>query len=197
MRPEQDYQRAQAETQLANQGLTPGSQAYNRAMQQLGDQQSRERFNALQMGGEEQQRMQSMLLGQQQQAFGQDVAAMQAYNQALNQQFGQELQANQQNWGQMQQMADYQNRMRQQAIAEQQLQRQMPLNEMTALMQGQQVQSPAMPQFATASSGQAPNYLGAAQMSYQGGLDAFNAQQQQSQGMMSGLFGLGSAAIMM
>ena len=196
MRPEHDYQQSQIQAQLANQGLTPGSEAYNRELQRIGDQQSRERFNALEMGGQEQQRLQGMQLGREQQAFGQRVGQQDAYNRAMQQMFQQDLSANQQNWGQMLGGAEYQNRLRQQAIAEQMQARGMSLNEMNALLTGAQVGMPQMPGFQSAQASQTPNLMGAAQGQYQGGLDAYNAGQQQDQGMMSGLFGLGSAAMM-
>lgn len=55
------------------------------------------------------------------------------------------------------------NKQRQQAIAEMAYKRGMSLNELNALLTGQQVQSPNMPTFNQASAGQAPNLLGAAQ----------------------------------
>lgn len=209
MRPEHQFQEDRTRTMLANQGLTPGSEAYNRELQRLGESQAGERFNALQMGGAEQARLHQMNMAQQQQAFGQDVTGQQAYNQALQaqfgqglqagtfynqagqQQFGQEMNANQQNYNQMMQQAEYQNRLRQQGITEQQLQRQMPLNEMNALMTGAQVQSPNMPQFQSAQAAQPVQSLAAAtaQGNYQSQLAAQNAQSQ------SGLWqGLGSLA---
>jgi hypothetical protein len=196
MAPQHQQQEAQTRTMLANQGLTPGSEAYNAELQRLGDQQSRERFNAMEMGGSEQARMQQMLLGQQQQAFGQQGAAGQFYNQGQQQMFGQDLGANAQNFSQMNQQADYQNRMRQQAIAEQAMARGMPLNEMNAMMSGQQVSMPGMPAFMGSGMAQAPNYMGAQQAQYGAGLDAYNAQQAQQTGLQNGLFGLGSSALM-
>lgn len=205
MRPEQQRQEASTRTMLANQGFTPGSEGYNRELQRLQEQQSNERYDALMRGGEEQKRLQDMLMGQQQQAFGQTAAARQAQMQAQGAQFGmgqqaadfynrasqgmfsQDQAANAQNFQQLQAQADYQNRMRQQAIAEQAMSRGMSLNEMNALLQGQQVGTPQMPAFMSAGGGQAPNLMGAMQGTYQSGLDAYNARQAQSQGLMSGI----------
>ena len=44
----------------------------------------------MQQGGQEQQNLQNMLMGQQQQAFGQTQASQQARNQALQNLFGQQ-----------------------------------------------------------------------------------------------------------
>ena len=193
MAPEHDRQTAQLQTQLANQGLTPGSQAYNMELQRLSDQQSRERYNALEQSGNEQARMQQMMLGQQGQAFGQQLGAGQFFNQGQQQLFGQDLAANAQNFGQGAQAFNLQNAARQQAIAEQMQQRGMPLNEMNALLSGQQVNAPPMPQFATANAAQGAPLLQAAQMQGQYGTDVYNAGQLGQQGLMSGLFGLGGA----
>jgi hypothetical protein len=102
-------------------------------------------------------------MGQQQQAFGQQQAAG-------NQNFQQNLQA-----------AQFQNQMRQQQIAEQMQQRGFSLNEINAIISGQQV---GMPQFAgynQAGQGQGVDYTGAAQNQYSAAMDQQNAS--------SGLFG--------
>ena len=187
MRPEQDRQTAQLQTQLANQGLTPGSQAYNMELQRLADQQSRERYGALEMGGQEQARLQQMLLGQQQQAFGQGATQGEFFNQAQQQMFGQDMGANAQNYQQMMQAAQYQNQLRQQAIAEQQLGRSMSLNEMNALLSGQQVGTPQMPGFMSAQTGQAPQLLNAAMAQGQYGLGGAQIGAQQNAGLWGGL----------
>jgi hypothetical protein len=56
MRPEQQQQQAALDAKLANMGATAGSKGWGTFNRQLGDQQSRERFNALELGGNEQQR---------------------------------------------------------------------------------------------------------------------------------------------
>jgi hypothetical protein len=215
MMPAQQAQEQQTRTMLANQGLTPGSEAYNTELARLHENQAGERYNAMQTAGQEQQRMQQMMLGQQQQAYGQQMGSQDAYNQNLarqqamqqasgqfynqaqQQMYGQDLGANAQNWQQMMGQANYQNQLRQQAIAEQAQARGMSLNEMNALLSGQQVSMPGMPQFNQATMGQAPQLLDAAQSQYGAGLDQYNAGQAQQQGMQSGLFSLGSTAMMM
>lgn len=184
MNPEQDRENRMLDTKLANQGLTPGSEAYNRAKQQLGDQHSRDDYNAIATGGQEQSRMQASLLAQNQQAFGQDVASQQAGNQALQSQFGQDLTG-----------ANFNNTNRAQEIAETQGGRTNSLNEMNALVSGQQVAPPQMPGFVPAQASQTPNLLGAMSGNYNNQLDVYNAGQAGSQGMMSGLFGLGGAVL--
>lgn len=214
MAPQHAQAQEALEGKLQNMGLTRGSEAWNREMQRLGDQQSRERFNALDRGLAEQQGQFGMGLQQgqfqnqaQQQAFGQNLqqgqqnfqnqlAVDQYGNQLRQQQFGMNQAANQQNWGQQMQNAQYQNQLRQQQIAEQIQQRGMTLNEMNALLSGQQVSSPQMPTFNASQSAGGANYNNAALNQYSAGMDAFNAQQQQQQGMMSGLGSLASMGMM-
>lgn len=83
-------------------------------------------------------------------------------------------------------------RARQQSLAEQG----MPLNAIQSFLSGQQVQSPNFMPAGQAQAAQAPDILGAAQSQYAGALNAYNAQQAQQGNFMSGLFGLGGAALM-
>ena len=180
MRPEHQFQTEAIRTRLSNQGLTEGSPAYNRAMQRLEDQQARERFNALEMGGNEQARQQAMLLAQNQQAFGQDVASQQYGNSALMNQQSTDITG-----------ANFINNLRQQEIAEEAQRRGMSLNEMNALITGQQVSMPQMPGFISAGRADPTQFLTAAQMTENSALDRYNAQQAGQQSAMSGLFRLG------
>lgn len=185
MQPTHDYQTKQMETKLANQGLRAGSEAYNRAMGQLGNQQSLERFNALDQSGNEAQRLYNMQMQTAQQGYNQNLGAAQFQNQALGQQYGLNQQA-----------AQFQNQLRQQAIAEQAQRRGMSLNEMNALLSGQQVSMPNMPSFNAAQRSETPNILGATQMGYDAQLGAVNANNAASAQQMGSLAQLGSTAFM-
>lgn len=203
MQPTHDYQTKQLETKLANQGLRAGSEAYNRAMNQLGNQQSLERFNALDQSGNEAQRLFGMQMQTAQQGFNQNLGAAQFNNQALGQASSQDLarmqaqnQAMGQQYGLNQQAAQFQNQLRQQAIAEQAQRRGMSLNEMNALLSGQQVGMPQMPSFNTAQRSETPNLLGAMQMGYDANLNAANAQNAANGQLLSAGTQLGSAAFM-
>ncbi|CAB5225323.1 Intramolecular chaperone auto-processing domain containing protein [uncultured Caudovirales phage] len=96
-------------------------------------------------------------------------------------------------FNQDQAISDYQNKLRQQAIAEENMKRLSSLNEMNALLTGQQVNMPSMPQFNGAAASQPTQYLPAAQLTGQANLDAFNAQNQSANSFTSGLFGLGGS----
>ena len=83
----------------------------------------------------------------------------------------------------------------QQAFNQAQATRNQPINEITALMSGSQVSQPG---FGATNQSQIPtvDYAGLVNQNYQNQLGAYNQQQTQRQGIMGGLFGLGSAAIM-
>lgn len=76
---------------------------------------------------------------------------------------------------------------RQQQIVEEMTKRGFSLNEINAIISGQQVATPQMPGFNTASRAEGPQSLQAAQMTGQAELDRYNARQAATQGMMSGI----------
>lgn len=220
MQPVHDYQTRSLETKLENQGLRPGSEAYNRAMTQLGQQQAMERYNALDASGQEAQRLYNMQMGARQQAFNEDTGMGQFANQATNQAFNQGLQAFQfgnqalgqasaldiarqqannqalqSQFGMNQQAAQFQNQLRQQAIAEQAQRRGMSLNEMNALLSGQQVSMPQMPGFNQAQRSETPQILNAVGQQYDAQLGAYNAQQAGMNSLLGAGAQLGAAAM--
>lgn len=73
--------------------------------------------------------------------------------------------------------------------------RQQPLTELSAIRSGAQPQMPQFQGVPAAGGVQGPNMLGAAQAQYGAGLDQYNAGIANQNAMMSGLFGLGRAAI--
>jgi hypothetical protein len=203
MQPQFDRQQNSLETQLANQGFERGSQGYKQALDDLQERQSRERFNALDTAGSEAQRLYQMQMGARQQGMQEDQLAGNFANQASQQAFQQDMAAGQygNNALQTQQNMDaaYANQMnvlRQQAIAEQAQRRGMSLNEMNALLTGQQVSMPNMPSFNQAGISQTPQLMDAAKNQYSAAMDAYNAQQQQQANMMGGLTSLASTAMM-
>jgi hypothetical protein len=163
LQPGRQQQQAALDTKLANMGLPSGSEAANRAGQQLQSQWTTEDKNLI---GQAMQQGQS----EQAQQYGQSAAS-------INQQ----------------------QQLRNSAIAEEAQRRGMPLNELNALLTGQQVSMPQMPSFSPAAQGQTPDLLGAAQAQGQYGLGATqlnqNVANQWSQGIQ-GAAGLGVAAAM-
>lgn len=84
---------------------------------------------------------------------------------------------------------------RQQAVQEALTERNQPINEITALMDGSQV---GMPQFGAGTNQPSlptVDYAGLVEQNYQNRVNAYNQQQQARQGILGGLFGLGSKLI--
>jgi hypothetical protein len=187
-----DQQQQSLQAQLANQGITPGSEAYNRAMQPL--QQARvdaqnQAFltgttyaNQLFGQGLQQGQFANQAAGQQ---YGQNLNTGQFYNTAQNQAFNQGLAGNQ-----------FGNQARQQAIGEEAYMRQLPLNELNALRTGSQVQAPTFTQYNNAGQVAPPPIFGAAQAQGLANQQQYGNQVGSSNSMLSGLFGLGGSAIM-
>ena len=156
------------------------------------------------------------------QNFGQGLAAQGAYNAAAGQQFGQEmdiaglynasLAQNQaaalqqaqaqaalqsQGFNQAQAMANFQNAQRQAALQEQLALRQLPLNEVAAIMGGAQVQLPQFQAYQGAEVGAAPIFAGTqaagnfAQQNYSNQIARQNAQM----GLYGSLAGMAGTAL--
>jgi hypothetical protein len=181
---------------LFNMGMGARQQAFNEDVTggQFGNQAAGQAFNqtlgAFNFGNNAQQQLYGQMMGQANlanqaagQQFNQDLQSQQFRNQALGQASALDLarmqaqnQAMAQQQGLNQSFADAQNRLRQQAIAEQMQRRGMSLNEMNALLSGQQVNMPQMPSFVASGRAETPNILGATQMGYDAQLGSYNAQ---------------------
>ena len=86
---------------------------------------------------------------------------------------------------------------RRDALAEMLTERQTPINEITALMSGSQVQNPfSMPNYAQNAQVQAAPLFAAQNMAADYNTDLYNAKAAQAGNLQQGLFGLGSAGIM-
>jgi len=205
---QQSEERLQA--QLANQGIAPGTEAYNRAMMQQG-QRTNDLLTQAQLQG----------ASVQNQMFNQNVAAGQFGNQALNQMnanqlanlgfnnalnqqgFANQLAGTQMNnaalaqgFGNQLQNANLTNAANQQAYNQAMTNYNMPLNTLSALRTGAQVQNPTFinaPQQATTSGA---DILGASQMGYNAQMGDFNAKQAAQDSLNKGIFQLGGAAMM-
>jgi hypothetical protein len=249
--PQLQRQRAQLETQLANQGLARGGEAYNAAITEQQQQENDLRTQAalqgisLDMGARQQGLGEAQTLGgfanqsalagfgagqQATQArnaaiaqnFGQGLGAAGAYNAAAGQQFGQGMDVaglynaalgqNQaatlqqaqaqaalqsQGFNQAQSQANFQNAQRQAALQEQLALRQLPLNEVAAIMSGAQVQLPQFQAYQGADVAAAPVFAGQqaagnfAQQNYANQTAAYNAKM----GMYGALGGAAGTAL--
>ncbi|MNK85368.1 hypothetical protein D3C87_1052450 [compost metagenome] len=168
--PELDRQYESLRNQLANQGITQGSAAWNNAMGSFGQQ----RNDAVTQAG-----LQGINLGMQQQG--------QTYNQMTqNRALAAALQGQQ--FGQA-------NTARGNALQEQAYLRNLPLNELNALRSGSQVQMPQFGSYAQQATTGGADILGATQAGYQSALGAANAQNAAAQQAGSGLGGLAGAGL--
>ena len=158
LNPSLARQRTTTETNLINQGLRPGSEAYDNAIRSLGEQET--------------------------------DARTQAVLQGLNLDIG----ANQQGFGQALEAGKFGNTAQQQALAEAIQLRQLPLNEITALMSGSQIQNPQFGAYSGATVNAAPIFAGA---QAQGQFDAntYNQQVAQANAQTAGMYSLGGAAL--
>lgn len=198
MRPDQEHQQELMASKLANQGITAGSEAYNTAMRQMNDQQARDKYQALNTAMNQGSQMYNNQLA----GNAQNMNALSLGNTAMGQQQGLEQNAAQFNntnaqnvFGQQQNIANYQNQLRQQQIAEAQQRQLQPLNNINALLTGQQVGMPQMPSFNANQAAQPVNYLGAAQS--QGNYNMQQAQMNNASAnsQTSGAMQLGGAAL--
>ena len=181
--------------QLANQA---GQQNYANQLAGLG-------FNAQQ----NQQGYQNQLAQQQannqvsQQNFANQLAGMGFNNQQIQQMYQNQTSQQQANNAIAQQQfanqmagANLSNQARQQGLQEQAYLRNEPLNTLSAVRTGSQVQGPQFVNSFNQATTQGADLLGAAGMQYNAQMGDFNAQQAAQQNFNSGLMGLGGAGIM-
>ena len=174
LQPQMDIQQKTLDAKLAHQGVVAGTEAYNRAKMGLGMQQN-DLLNQAQLSGLQagntlfQQGMQGAQFGNQaqQQLLANQLANANLGNQAQQQQFNQAL-----------------------------TQYNMPLNTLSALRTGAQVQNPSFVNSAQQATTSGADILGASQMGYNAQMGDFNAQQAAQQNFNQGLMGLGAAGIM-
>jgi hypothetical protein len=190
MNPQLARERGNIEQRLADQGIRYGSQAYTSAMDDYNRQATDTRFGAISQAGQEQQRMMDMAAQRgafenqaQSQDFQQKAARGAFYNSGIAQ-----------NTARNQAIFNAQNAQRNQYMQEQYAQRNQPINEITSLMSGSQIQAP---QWANVQNQQIPttDFAGITNQNFQNQMGIYNAQNQNWQTMMGGLAGLGAAGI--
>ncbi len=193
----------QATQQGLNSNLAQGQFANQAQAQQFGQNQAQAQFGNDAQAQQYGQNAQSMQLANQaaaqqyvqnqgaadfqnqanQTTFNQNLAGQQFANDAQNQGFNQQLQG-----------AAQQNAARGQGIQEQAYAQNLPLNQFNSLMSSSQVQAPQGIGYAPTQVGQTDT-LGAYALSQQQQNANYQAQMQQQNGILGGLFSLGSAGI--
>jgi hypothetical protein len=202
---------------LANQGLVTGGEAYENEMRTMGQNRNDLELQAAAQGIN----LDAMM---NQQGFGQAQAQGQFGNEAQLNQFQSALQnagmgntalqqdyqnqlagqtaqnaAAAQNYNQQLGMAQFGNTAQQQSLDQQLALRNQPLNQITGLMSGSQIQMPQFQGYQGANIAAAPIYQGV-QDTFQGQMDQYALKQQSKNagmgGMMSTLGSLGGAGMM-
>jgi hypothetical protein len=156
---QQRAQRAAEQGQRFGQQTGLAGQQFGQSAQQAGMQ------NALR--GQQYQEMrdlQGMYGDQAQQAYQRQMETANLQDRQRQQLMNEQLAMGGQGFQQQMQAAQYQQGLRQQAIAEEAQRRGMSINEMNALLTGQQVQTPQMPGFMGATQQGQPQNLAAAGM---------------------------------
>lgn len=189
----QNYQQAMGAAGLQNQAVAQNfqqgqqaNQAYNQAVQQnmaMG-------LTAAEAQNQAAQQLYSQLMGV---AGLQNQAVAQNQNAALQQQQAQNA-AQAQQFNQALQGAQFGNTAAQQALQQQLGLYNQPLNQISALMSGSQVQMPQFQGYTGANVAAAPIMAGA-QAQDQAAMQRYNAAQTGANSLTSGLFGLGSSAL--
>jgi len=173
---------------LANQGLAPGTEAYNAAFRNR-EMSKNDLYNQAALQGI------NLDMAARQQGVNELLGVGGFQNQAQLQRAGLYNQALGQDYSQAIQRAQFGNQAQQQQLAQDLALRSQPLQELAAIMGGSQIQLPQFSGYTPVQVGAAPTF-NAAQAQYQGQLGQANAQNAANSQMMSGLFGLGAAGLM-
>ena len=191
LQPQMAADKQAFDAKMANQGVVPGTQAYDAAYRNFAQGQNDQLTSAV-VGG-----MQTGLAANQQ-AYNQALGLGQFYNQAAAQNTNNAAQlaafrnaAAQQQFGQGLSNANLANAARQQGFQEQAYNQMQPINVINALRSGTQVTNPNFVNSAQQPATQGADILGATNAQYQNQLNAYNAQQAAAGGFMGGLMNLG------
>lgn len=185
-----DGDREALRSRLANQGLSEGSEAYDRAMRGFGRDLNDARLSAILGAGQEASREFGMDLSRagyaadaRGQRFGENLAVFGAENEARDRQFGENLSG-----------FNAANSARERDLNERFALRNQPLNEISALLSGSQVTSPS---FASTPVNRIPttDVAGIYSQDYQNRLGAYNARLGTSDSILGGLFGVAAAGV--
>lgn len=200
--PAIEQQQRQLATQLAGKGISENSEAYRRAMDQMTRQQTDARnqamYSGIQAGAQEQSRLFGLGLQARQQAVGETTTQGEFANAAQGQQYTQDLgrgsfynTAQNQGFQQGMQNANLNNQGRVQQIEEANYLRNLPLQDIAALLQtGGGVQNPDFEDYANVSM-PGVDYAGLVQNNYNAQMQQYNAKQQARSSALGSVFGLG------
>lgn len=181
--------------QLANQGLTPGTAAYDAAFRNR-EMSKNDLIN--------QAALQGINLDMQanQQGYNQAYQNAGLYNAALGQNYGQDQgragfynNAIQQDYSQALNRAQFQNTAQQQQLAQDLAIRSQPIQELAAIMGGSQIQLPQFAGYQGTSVAPSPTFA-AGQAQNQANMQNYGIQQSGNNALMQGVTSIGTAAAM-
>jgi len=178
-------------TRLLNQGFQAGDAGFEREMRKFNERKSDDyanlRRDAIAMGGDEAARQFGMGLQGRQQGIQELMNQAQFGNTAAQQALAQQMGLGSARFGEQQQASAYQNQLRQQDWAETLQQRGWTINEINAILSGQQIGMPSMPGFQNTNRADPAQYLNAANMQWGAAMDRSNFEQAGIQGLLSGV----------
>jgi len=181
-------------SQLYNQGLREGDKAWDTAFGNFNmnknDAYTSAANSAITNSDQAALNQFNMGLGTRQQGVSEVNQQGEFANSANAQGFNQNAAASQQNFAQDTASANYQNTLRQQQIAEMLQKRGSSLNDVNALLNGQQVTMPGAPSFNTSGVSAAPNYLGAAGQQYNAASNTASVNNANTNSTISGLLSM-------
>lgn len=172
MQPGLERDKAALEARLASQGIQLGSEAYSAAMEDYGRQTNDARLSAILGAGQEQSRLTGL---EAQRAGFENAAQSQDYAQRVS-------------W------TNAQNANRDAALQEAFATRSQPINEITALLSGSQVQNPnfvSTPQTGVATT----DYAGIVGNNYAQEMNAYNQQMASRTSILNNLLGIGGTLL--
>lgn len=189
LQPQIDQRDKALQQQLANQGLTPGGEAYTNAMRDQNNANNDLYTQAALQGI-------GLDMSANQQGYNQALGQAGLYNQAAAQNYSQGLGAQAQNYNEALGAAQFGNTAAQQALAQQLGLYNQPLNQITALMSGSQIQAPQFQQYQGSNIQAAPIANATSQLGqynqniYGQQVAAYNAGQQGLGSALGGLAGM-------
>lgn len=184
LNPQLDQQRQAFNAQMAAQGINLGSEAYNNAFRNQSQSENDARTQAA---------LQGIGIGLQQQQQEQALQN-QAYNQRLGM-FNSQLANRAQSLGEKQALFNSQLANQNQQYGLRTALQDRPLNQLNALRAGSQVTNPNFINPAQQATTGGVDYSGAAGLQNQYNMGLYNSQVAKNNGLMGGLFNLGTSAI--
>ena len=190
MGPRFQEQQESLEIKMRNQGIKPGDEAYDKAMERMTEDQSDQRRmnerEATLMGGQEAERFYGMDMGKRGQQFNEMFSGAGFSDKQRAQQAAEKQAFGGQRFGEQMQQSNLETKQRQQQMAEEMQKRGFSLNEINSILSGQQIGMPGFQDFNTAARSEGVQSLQAGQMQNTADMNKFGADQAGMNALMGG-----------